>query len=164
MKGSSKAFVAAAAKRLWIYIPRPPQQVRSCSPTPRTNGWRKAAPRRMAGGQRGCGGAQALANRGDFVVASYQGHDERQPGSIAIVLPGERSEAYIEEGPNVIRAGTVNSASISLKSGFAGHPHAWGSAKYTFAPCGGKATGGGYGVGLEKPRGRAGDHPLRRFA
>ncbi|MGB9164051.1 MAG: hypothetical protein WCC41_06315 [Rhodomicrobium sp.] len=70
--------------------------------------------------------AQRLANDGKFVVASYHNHYDNKPGHIAIVRPSAKSLSDIErEGPQLIQAGTVNSASISTKAGFAGHPSAW---------------------------------------
>jgi len=77
--------------------------------------------------------AQDLANQGLLVVASYRSHRDNTPGHIAIVLPGEKTPAEIEaDGPDVMQAGTVNSAAISLARGFAGHRHAWGDREVVF--------------------------------
>ena len=43
-----------------------------------------------------------------------------------ILRPAARSASEIaSEGPLSIQAGTVNSARISVRDGFAGHVHAW---------------------------------------
>ena len=83
----------------------------------RQPGWRKLADAREA---------QAAANRGLLVVASYHNHHDDKPGHIAIVRPGNKTpEQIAAEGPDVIQAGSVNATSISIKAGFAGHPAAW---------------------------------------
>jgi hypothetical protein len=120
------AFVAAAAKNLGVYILRPPQhgqmllanaQNEWLAADGAANGWVKIAD---------AGEAQAAANRGLLVVASYHNHHDDRPGHIAIVRPGNKTvEQIAAEGPDVIQAGAVNKTSISLKDGFAGHPAAW---------------------------------------
>jgi hypothetical protein len=120
------AFVAAAAKRLGVYILRPPQhgqvllanaQNEWLASEGRSQGWRQLAD---------AAEAQSAANRGFFVVASYHNHRDDKPGHIAIVRPGNKDEQELAmEGPDVIQAATVNSASISVRAGFAGHPYAW---------------------------------------
>jgi len=120
------AFVAAAAETLGVYILRPPQhrqvllanaQSEWLAIEGRDAGWRRLG---------GPAEAQAAANRGQLVVASYHNHRDGKPGHIAIVRPADKkAEDIAAEGPNVIQAGATNSASISLKAGFAGHPSAW---------------------------------------
>lgn len=120
------AFVAAAAKNFGVYILRPPEhgqkllanaQNEWLSQEGVTNGWVKLA---------NAGEAQAAANRGLLVVASYHNHHDDRPGHIAIVRPGNKTaEQIAAEGPDVIQAGSVNRTSISLREGFAGHPAAW---------------------------------------
>ena len=127
------AFVAAAAEKLGAYILRPPEhgqvllanaQYDWLDEDGAGSGWR-----RLEGPLE----AQAFANRGFLVVATYRSHRDNKPGHIAIVLPGDKSAEEIEaEGPNVMQAATVNSASISLKAGFAGHPHAWAAREVAF--------------------------------
>jgi hypothetical protein len=120
------AFVAAAAKTLGVYILRPPAHGQKLLANAQNewlteqgaaNGWvRLASP----------GEAQAAANRGLLVVASYHNHHDDRPGHIAIVRPGNKTaEQIAAEGPDVIQAGSVNKTSISLRDGFAGHPAAW---------------------------------------
>jgi hypothetical protein len=127
------AFVASAAEKFGVYILRPPDHPQELLANAqnewlgsegRDEGWRPL---------RGLVEAQSFANRGYLVVASYHNHHDDKPGHIAIVLPGEKSAETLEaEGPNVMQAGTVNSASISLKAGFAGHPHAWADDEIRF--------------------------------
>jgi hypothetical protein len=120
------AFVAATAKRFGVYILRPPEhgqvllanaQNEWLAEEGASKGWRPVA---------GPEQAQDLANSGMLVVASYHNHRDDKPGHIAIVRPNARSADQIAaEGPEVIQAGTINSASISIRAGFAGHAHAW---------------------------------------
>src|SRR6185437_9510584 len=120
------AFVAAAAKNLGVYILRPPEHGQKLLANAQnewlaqegaTNGWLKLA---------NAAEAQAAANRGLLVVASYHNHHDDRPGHIAIVRPGNKTVGQIAaEGPDVIQAGAVNKTSISLKDGFAGRPAAW---------------------------------------
>jgi hypothetical protein len=120
------AFVAAAAKRLGVYVLRPPDhgqvllanaQNEWLAEQGQSQGWRRVSDPLEA---------QSLANKGMLVLASYHNRRDDKPGHIAIVRPANKSEEQISaDGPQVIQAGTVNSASISLREGFAGHPHAW---------------------------------------
>jgi hypothetical protein len=120
------AFVAAAAKKLGVYILRPPahgQQLLANAQNEwlaeegAAHGWRRLA---------NATEAQAAANRGMLVVASYHNHHDDRPGHIAIVRPGNKTpEQIAAEGPDETQAGSVNSTSISIKAGFAGHPAAW---------------------------------------
>ena len=120
------AFVAAVAKKLGVYILRPPEhgqillanaQNEWLAEDGAQQGWRHID---------GPAAAQDLANRGMLVVASYHNHRDDKPGHIAIVRPSVKTAQEIEaDGPTVIQAGTTNSAEISLRLGFAGHPHAW---------------------------------------
>jgi hypothetical protein len=127
------AFVAAAADKLGVHILRPPEhgqillanaQNEWLATDGAREGWRPVS---------GPAEAEAFANKGYLVVASYRSHNDEKPGHIAIVLPGDKSAAEIAaEGPDVIQAGTVNSASISLRAGFAGHRHAWADQEIRF--------------------------------
>ena len=115
------AFVAAAAKNLGVYILRPPGHGQKLLANAQ-NEWlaEEGAARgwvRLADADQ----AQAAANRGQLVVASYHNHHDDRPGHIAIVRPGEKTAEQIA----VIQAGSVNKTSISLRDGFAGHPAAW---------------------------------------
>jgi hypothetical protein len=120
------AFVAATAEKLGVYILRPPEH-RQVMLANAQNEWLPTDGR--GAGWRAVDGpveAQKLANRGALVVASYHNHRDDKPGHIAIVRPSNKESAEVlAEGPDVIQAATVNSASISVKAGFAGHVHAW---------------------------------------
>jgi hypothetical protein len=119
------AFVAAAADRLGVYILRPPEHSQVLLANAQNawlheagadEGWRQLPDAEAA---------QAAANEGELVVASYLSRRPDTPGHIAIVRPAARNSAELaSDGPLVIQAGTVNSAAISLREGFAGHPRA----------------------------------------
>src|SRR5262249_12257755 len=99
------AFVASAAKQLGVYILRPPDhpqlllanaQDEWLENEGKTHGWRP-----LASGLE----AQAEANRGELVVASYRNHHDDKPGHIAIVRPSAKSDAVLDtEGPQIIQA------------------------------------------------------------
>jgi hypothetical protein len=120
------AFVAAAAKKLGVYILRPPEhgqillanaQNEWLESEGAAHGWRRIDDALDA---------QTLANRGELVVASYHNHRDDKPGHIAIVKPMSRTRAEIDaDGPMTIQAGVTNSAAIPVRLGFAGHPRAW---------------------------------------
>jgi hypothetical protein len=127
------AFVAAAAKKVGVYILRPPDhkqmllanaQYDWLETDGRARGWTPVADAVQA---------QAEANRGRLVVATYRNHHEDKPGHIAIVRPSERSDdAVRRDGPAIIQAGTVNYRETDLRTGFAGHPSAWGRHEVRF--------------------------------
>ena len=127
------AFVAAAAKKLGIYILRPPEHPQILLANAQYE-WLM-----VAGAQQGWRplhdalDAQAYANRGFFVVAAYRNHHDDRPGHIAIVRPGNKSAAMIRrEGPDITQAGSINYRDTSLQHGFAGHPAAWGKGEVRF--------------------------------
>jgi hypothetical protein len=121
------AFVAAAAKRLDIYILRPPEhgqillanaQYEWLATEGAAKGWTSIS---------GPAAAQAAANEGRFVVATYRNHNDDKPGHIAIIRPSDKGDAAIRsEGPQIEQAGGTNYRSTTLARGFAGHPAAWG--------------------------------------
>jgi hypothetical protein len=121
------AFVAAAAKRMGIYLLRPPEHGQQllanaqaewlAGPEAPRHGWRE-----IAGGQR----AQSEANQGNLVVVVDANPDSHEPGHIAIVRPSEKSATALErDGPQVIQAGTHNHSSATVRTGFSRHPEAW---------------------------------------
>jgi len=120
------AFVAAAAKKLGIYILRPPEHGQILLANAQydwlqnegaQNGWRPI-PDAVE--------AQTYANRGYLVVAAYKNHRDDKPGHIAIVRPSEKSStAILSEGPEITQAGGSNYRDTTLRRGFAGHPAAW---------------------------------------
>ena len=121
------AFAAAFAKRVGVYLLRPPEH----SPVLLANaqsywlegeyaqaqGWRPVPDATQA---------QALANAGQLVLALYRSHDDRKPGHVAIVRAADKDAATLAaEGPQVTQAGASNYTSTSLRVGFSGHPAAW---------------------------------------
>lgn len=120
------AFVAAAARNLGVYILCPPEhptimlanaQNDWLSEQGAAQGWTRVAD----GAQ-----AQALANQGDLVIASYASPDPQKHGHIAVVRPSAKSAAEIQkEDPQIIQAGIDNLNSASLKEGLRHHPGAF---------------------------------------
>jgi hypothetical protein len=120
------AFAAAIAKRLGIYLLRPPEhgqvllanaQSDWLSGQGPAHGWEEAP---------GADQAQASANRGCLVVAVYHNPRDNRPGHIAIVRPSSRSGRDLQlDGPQITQAGARNYLSTTLRQGFAGHPGAW---------------------------------------
>lgn len=127
------AFVASAAKKLGIYILRPPEhaqlllanaQFEWLATQGAQNGWQSVED---------AVDAQHFANRGYFVVAAYRNHHDDKPGHIAIVRPSGKSVAAIRsEGPDITQAGNSNYRETTLQRGFAGHPAAWGRKEVRF--------------------------------
>jgi hypothetical protein len=127
------AFVAALAKRIGIYILRPPEHPQTLLANAQydwleqqgaTRGWLPVADTVEA---------QRRANRGELVVAAYRNHHDDKPGHIAIVRPSDKGEHLLrDEGPQITQAGATNYASTSLRRGFAGHPAAWGRHEVRF--------------------------------
>ena len=120
------AFVAAAAKNLGVYILRPPEHGQKLLANAQNEWLAEEGPARGWVRLANADEAQAAANRGLLVVASYHNHLDDRPGHIAIVRPGNKTaEQMAAEGPDVIQAGSVNKTSVSIRDGFAGHPAAW---------------------------------------
>jgi hypothetical protein len=131
------AFAAAAAKRLGVYLLRPPEHGQLLLANAQADwlaseagaqaGWTSVADMREA---------QRLANQGYLVLALYQNPDRHVPGHIAIIRPSEKSTKALEEnGPEMIQAGEHNYTKISARVGFEHHPGAWpdGIRYYTHA-------------------------------
>lgn len=120
------AFVAAVAKRLDVYILRPPEhgqvllanaQYDWLARQGAANGWRQLMDPVTA---------QAAANQGYLVVATYRNSRDNKPGHIAIVRPDPKDDAAIRaDGPQISQAGATNYRDTTLRTGFAGHPAAW---------------------------------------
>jgi hypothetical protein len=127
------AFAAAAAEVLGIYLLRPPEHSQVLLANAQydwlenegvAQGWRPVRDEIEA---------QALANQGELVLATYKNRRDDKPGHIAIVRPSTKSDASIRrEGPDVTQAGGTNYRSTSLADGFAGHPSAWGRHEVRF--------------------------------
>jgi hypothetical protein len=121
------AFAAAAAKKLGVYLLRPPEHGQIllanaqakwlADEAGRQAGWRSVPDMRTA---------QQLANRGQLVLVLYQNPDKHVPGHIAIVRPSEKSAPALDEnGPELIQAGEHNHTKINVRIGFENHPGAW---------------------------------------
>jgi hypothetical protein len=121
------AFAAAAAKRLGVYLLRPPKHGQLLLANAQADWlaseagaraeWRSVSDMREA---------QRLANQGSLVLAVYHNPNRHVPGHIAIVRPSEKSAAALEEnGPEIIQAGQRNYTKISARVGFEHHPGAW---------------------------------------
>jgi hypothetical protein len=120
------AFVASVAKRLGIYILRPPEHGQILLANAQYDWLANEGPGR--GWQRlsDDADAQDYANRGYLVVATYRNHHDEKPGHIAIVRPDEKPLSDLRtEGPQITQAGATNYRSTTLKQGFADHPAAW---------------------------------------
>jgi len=124
------AFVAAACKKLGIYVLRPPEHKQEllsnaqfewlASPQGINAGWRKVE------GNSVYAQAQSYANRGMVVIAICKNPDDTKPGHVALVMPGDMANEKLEnEGPKLIMAGTHNFNKISLKAGFKSHLAGW---------------------------------------
>jgi hypothetical protein len=124
------AFVAAACKRLNIYILRPPDHSMQLlanaqcdwlqTPEADKMGWKL-----IESGDR-YEKAQDYANSGHVVIAAVKNSNPKLPGHIALVRPADISTAQLtESGPMLIMASTHNFNYISLKSGFKSHIEEW---------------------------------------
>jgi len=120
------AFVASAAKRLGIYLLRPPEhgqkllanaQYEWLMSDGQAQGWVQL---------RDMKAAQDAANQGQFVLAAYHNHKDDKPGHIAIVRPGLKSIGQLaQEGPDITQAGLDNFRVTTVKKGFADHKSAF---------------------------------------
>jgi hypothetical protein len=121
------AFAAAAAKRLGVYLLRPPEHGQLLlanaqaewlrSAAAQKSGWESVSDMREA---------QRLANQGNLVLVLFQNPDKHVPGHIAIVRPSAKSlKALQEDGPRIIQAGIHNHVSTNVRIGFQNHPGAW---------------------------------------
>jgi len=120
------AFVAAAAKRVGIYILRPPDHGQILLANAQYDWLAREGAARGWARLTGATAAQDYANQGWFVVATYRNHHDDRPGHIAIVRPSDKDASLLdEEGPQITQAGATNYRSVSLRTGFGGHPAAW---------------------------------------
>ena len=121
------AFAAAAAKRLGVYLLRPPEHGQKLLANAQAE-WLASAAARKLGWERvsGMKEAQRLANQGNFVLVSFANPDKDVPGHMAIVRPSEKSiKALQHDGPQIIQAGTHNHTSTVVRIGFLNHAGAW---------------------------------------
>ncbi len=123
------AFIAAACKRLNVYILRPPDHGQILLANAQYE-WLETAAARDAGwrpvDEPVYEHAQRLANEGYIVAALCKNPNERIPGHAALVLPEKMTLEKLEDsGPAVIMAGTHNHRMITLKAGFHSHLPGW---------------------------------------
>lgn len=121
------AFAAAVAKRVKLYLLRPPEHGQVLLANAQAE-WLSGAAAQSEGWSRvnNMRQAQSLANHGNLVLVVYRNPDPHVPGHIAIVRPSEKSAHALEEnGPQTIQAGTHNHNSTNVRAGFANHPGAW---------------------------------------
>ena len=120
-------FVASIAKRMGIYVLRPPDHSAVLLANAQM-GWLGSVAAAGAGWRPvpEAAAAQEDANRGDLVLAAFENPDPDKPGHIAIVRPSGIDLATLEEqGPFVTQAGGHNALSTPLARGFRNHPGAW---------------------------------------
>jgi DNA-binding transcriptional LysR family regulator len=121
------AFVASVAKRLGVYVLRPPDHGAVLLANAQM-GWLRSMAAAGAGWRPlpDAAAAQARANEGDLVVAAFENPDPDKPGHIAIVRPSDIDAATLQDqGPFVSQAGGHNALSTPLARGFRNHPGAW---------------------------------------
>lgn len=121
------AFAAAAAKRLGVYVLRPPEHGQLLLANAQAE-WLKSGAAQKSGWQRvsDMREAQRLANQGNLVLVSFPNPDKREPGHIAIVRPSEKSLPALQaDGPETIQAGIHNHTRTNVRIGFENHPGAW---------------------------------------
>jgi hypothetical protein len=121
------AFAAAAAKRLGVYLLRPPQHPQKLLANAQVE-WLAGDEGRERGwaSVRGSREAQSLANQGNLVVVVFANPDAKKPGHVAIVRPSEKAtQALRRDGPQIIQAGTHNHNSTVVRIGFQNHSGAF---------------------------------------
>ena len=121
------AFAAAAAKRLGVYLLRPPEHGQKLLANAQVE-WLARSEGREHGWSRVGDGreAQRLANGGSLVVVVFANPDPNKPGHVAIVRPSEKSlRALAHDGPQIIQAGTHNHNSSVVRIGFESHAGAF---------------------------------------
>lgn len=118
------AYVAAMARRLGVYILRPPEHGQILLANAQgdwlaagNGGWRPLADYPAA---------QGAANAGLLVVAAYINANPRKAGHVAIVRPSEKDgPSFAADGPAEAQAGVHNHSHTSLRIGFRYHPGAF---------------------------------------
>jgi len=121
------AFAAAAAKKLGVYLLRPPEHGQKLLANAQAE-WLAGAGGREHGwspvnGQRE---AQTMANYGSLVLAVFPNPDASKPGHVAVVRPSEKSmRLLLKYGPQITQVGTHNHTSTVVRIGFSNHPGAF---------------------------------------
>jgi hypothetical protein len=121
------AFAAAAAKKLGVYLLRPPQHAQKLLANAQVE-WLAGREGRERGWSPVRDGreAQMLANQGNLVVVVFANPNANKPGHVAIVRPSEKSMGALRhDGPQIVQAGTHNHNSTVVRIGFENHPGAF---------------------------------------
>ncbi|WP_157685004.1 hypothetical protein [Robbsia andropogonis] len=122
------AYVAAIGQRLGIYMLRPPAHSQVLLASAQT-AWFGSGQGRQAGWLpvASAVNAQALANAGYLVVASYPSPDPHRPGHIGVVrADAARTVGQIDaDGVLMAQAGDTNAERISARLAFSAHHGAW---------------------------------------
>ena len=116
-------FVAAATKRLGVYVLRPPEHGVVLLANAQFN-WLASDAGKKAGwvALKDGAAAQAAANDGRLVLASLKNPDPTKSGHIAIVRPGNKdTDLLAKEGPDIMQAGGTNALRTTLRKGFGNH-------------------------------------------
>jgi hypothetical protein len=122
------AFVASMAKRLGIYVLRPPEHRQTLLANAQV-AWLRSQPEGPGNWwnlRADVNEAQYQANRGLLVLAGVENPNPAKAGHIAIVRPGAmQADALATTGPMVTQVGGHNALSMPLAHGFRGHRGAW---------------------------------------
>jgi hypothetical protein len=125
-------FSAAAAERLGIYLPRPPDYSANYLANAQYDWLTKDGPDQGWSPVPDAFEAQRLADDGDLVVAVLKSRKPKTSGHIAIVRPsGKGRNEIFSDGPQIIQAGFENLSSTTLRHGFKNHRGAWTNAGKT---------------------------------
>ncbi|MDX2038266.1 MAG: hypothetical protein SFX72_16575 [Isosphaeraceae bacterium] len=128
------AFAAAACDRLGVYLLRPPDHAATLLANAQ-NAWLNSTIAADRGWVRlpSAIEAQASANAGRVVVASFANPNRRKPGHIAVVRPALVTREQVErDGPRIMQAGSENLRDATLKRGFSKHPEAFRDGRIEF--------------------------------
>lgn len=120
-------FAAAMAKRLGIYLLRPPEHPQQLLANAQVT-WLNGAEARQMGWIRVSRRdvAQRMANQGAFVMAAVQNANPRRPGHVTIVRPEMLTRAQMAEGGLMLaHSGFQNKLRVNEKTAFVRHPGAW---------------------------------------
>jgi len=121
------AFAASAAKKLGVYLLRPPEHGQKllanaqsewlAGSAGREHGWSPVSNQREA---------QTMANYGSLVLAVFPNPDTGKPGHVAVLRPSEKTtRALLRDGPQITQVGTHNHTSTVVRIGFSSHPGAF---------------------------------------
>lgn len=129
-KTHCSAFAAAVCKKAGVYLLSPPEHGQILLANAQFD-WLQTAAAVKAGwhelnGEDRYLKAQALANAGKIVIAICRNADPKEPGHAALIMPKERTvKILMNQGPEIIMAGTHNHNYISLRNGFHSHIPDW---------------------------------------